>query len=150
MKTARWLPLLVVVLVAACRPWGASPSPAVPSPLTSPTVAPSPAGGPPKVTGMVTAAPVCPVEQSPPNPACAPRPVAGAVIVVTNLAGEELGRTMSAADGSYELVVGVTGMVRITALPVTGLMGQPPPVEVTLDTPTSVERVDLEYDTGIR
>jgi hypothetical protein len=93
---------------------------------------------------------VCPVEQSPPDPRCAPRPVAGAVIVATNAAGHEVGRTTSAADGSYELTLGQTGTVLITGLPVEGLMGQPQPVQITVSSPGSIERVDLEYDTGIR
>src|ERR1035437_4003917 len=39
------------------------------------------AGGPGGVTGTITAGPVCPVEQSPADPKCAPRPVAGAVVI---------------------------------------------------------------------
>ena len=38
----------------------------------------------------------------------------------------------------------------ITALPVDGLVGTPAPVRVTLASPGEIERVDLEYDTGIR
>ena len=108
------------------------------------------AGGPPRVTGMVSAGPVCPVEPASPDPRCAPRPVAGAVIVATDASGQEVGRATSAADGTYELVVGETGTVVLTAEPVTGLMRPPEPVSVTLTSPGQVERVDLEYDTGIR
>ena len=100
--------------------------------------------------GTITAGPVCPVEQSPPDPQCAPRPVEGAVVVATNAGGEEVGRGTSAADGSYELVVTETGSVLITALPVAGLMGTPSPVSLTLIAPSEVHRLDLEYDTGIR
>ena len=82
-------------------------------------------GGPPSVTGTVTAGPVCPVEQSPPDPKCAARPVAGAVIVATDASGQEVGRATSAADGSYQLIVGETGTVLISALPVAGLIGAP-------------------------
>jgi hypothetical protein len=110
----------------------------------------SPAGGPPIVAGTVTAGPVCPVEKSPPDPQCAPRPVAGAVIVATDLAGDEVGRAVSGADGSYELVVTEGGTVLVTGQPVDGLMGAPTPVTLTLTFPSEHERIDLQYDTGIR
>lgn len=100
--------------------------------------------------GTVTAGPVCPVERNPPDPKCAPRPVAGAVIVVTNSAGAEVGRTTSGADGTYQFNVDETGAMLISALPVTGLMGVPDPVTVNLTFPGATVRVDLEYDTGIR
>jgi len=98
----------------------------------------------------VAAGPVCPVEQIPPDPQCAPRPVAGATIVATNTGGQEVGRTTSGADGSYELIVGETGTVLVTAQPVVGLAMPPAPVSVGLSSPSEVERIDLEYDTGIR
>jgi hypothetical protein len=102
------------------------------------------------VVGTITAGPVCPVEQSPPDPQCAPRPVEGAVIVATDAIGDEVGRATSDADGSYLLPVGETGNVVITALPVAGLMGTPSPVSLTLTAPSEVHRLDFEYDTGIR
>ncbi len=100
--------------------------------------------------GTVSAGPVCPVEQSPPDPQCAPRPVAGAVIVATDAGGQEVGRATSAADGSYQLIVSETGTVLLTAQPVAGLVRPPAPVSVTLTSPSEFQRVDLEYDTGIR
>ncbi len=100
--------------------------------------------------GTITAGPVCPVEQSPPDPRCAPRPVAGAIVVATDSGGQEVGRATSAADGSYQMVVGETGVVIISALPVAGLMGAPAPVSITLAGPGETEHVDLAYDTGIR
>ena len=100
--------------------------------------------------GTITAGPVCPVERNPPDPQCAPRPVGGAIVIATNASGEEIGRATSAADGSYELVVGQTGTALLTAQPVAGLMGVPQPVSVALTSPSEVEHVDLSYDTGIR
>ena len=102
------------------------------------------------MTGTVTAGPVCPVERVPPDPSCAPRPVAGAVIVATDANGHEVGRATSDADGSYRLLVSETGTVLITSLPVTGLMSPPAAVSVSLTSPSQIEHVDLEYDTGIR
>ena len=46
-------------------------------------------------------------------------------MVVNERQREEVGRTTSAADGSYELAVTESGSVLITALPVAGLMGTP-------------------------
>jgi hypothetical protein len=147
MAAVRLLTLVACALVVGCG----SGQPPIGSPAglgESPVV--SPAGGPPKVTGTVSAGPVCPVEQSPPDPACAPRPVAGAVIVATDAQGAEVGRATSLADGSYELAIGETGIVLISAMPVAGLVSAPAPVRVTLSGPGEVQRVDLEYDTGIR
>jgi len=100
--------------------------------------------------GTVRAGPVCPVETVPPQPQCKARPVVGAVIVASDAGGREVGRTTSAADGSYQLFVGETGTVTISGLPVAGIMTAPAPVSVTLTSPADVERVDLIYDTGIR
>lgn len=135
-----WLPLLGALVLACSAPGGSS----------SPTPTLAPAGPPPSVTGVVTAGPVCPVERNPPDPSCAPRPVAGAVIVATDAAGQTVGRATSDADGSYLLIVGETGTFVIKALPVTGLMGVPPSVTVTLALPSATARVDLVYDTGMR
>jgi hypothetical protein len=145
MNVFRFLGLVACVLVVACGP----ASGASPVPDASPVI--SPAGGPPGViAGTVTAGPVCPVETVPPKPECAARPVAGAVIVATDASSQEVGRATTGADGSYQMVVGETGTMTISALPVVGLMGAPAPVSVTLASPSRTERVDLEYDTGIR
>jgi hypothetical protein len=144
MNVVRLLMLVACTLAVACGPAN------VASVLPSPSPVVSPAGGPPSVTGTISAGPVCPVEQVPPDPRCAPRPVAGAVIVATNASGQEVGRATSAADGTYQLIVSQTGTVLITALPVAGLAQPPAPVTVTLTQPSDIERIDLEYDTGIR
>jgi hypothetical protein len=143
------LQLAVVVLIAACQT-GQSTPPTVTPIAVSPTPVVSPAGPPPVVVGTVTAGPVCPVERSPAPPNCAPRPVAGAVVIASDANGDELARTTSAADGTYRLTVGQTGRVVITGLPVTGLTRAPAPATVTLDGPGAVVQVNLEYDTGIR
>jgi hypothetical protein len=110
----------------------------------------SPAGGPGRVYGIITAGPVCPVERSPADPKCAPRPVAGAVVVAKDATGDELGRATSQADGSYALPLSVKGTVVITALPVAGLVGVPPPVSLTFADQDDVQQLNLAYDTGIR
>jgi len=132
--------LLGVVLLSCTTPAGTGgPSPIV-----------SPAGPPPSVTGVVTVGPVCPVERIPPDPSCAPRPVGGAVVEALDASGREVARATTAADGSYLLTVGETGTFTITAQPMAGFMRTPTPMTVTLALPGTTERVDLEFDTGIR
>ena len=141
----RIIPLILLcALVGACQQSAGTPQPPSPSPIVTP------GGPPPRVTGTVTAGPVCPVEKNPPDPSCAPRPVAGAVIVATDPGGQEVGRTTTAPDGTYLLVVSQTGTAIITAQPVAGSFGTPMPVSVTPAAPGVTLRVDLEYDTGIR
>jgi hypothetical protein len=54
------------------------------------------------------------------------------------------------ADGSYALPLSVKGTVVITALPVAGLVGVPPPVSLTFADQDDVQQLNLAYDTGIR
>ena len=103
-------------------------------------------------TGLLTvsavAGPVCPVERVPPDPACAPRPVAAKDVAVIT------------ADGSQQVVVGRTdaaGKVRF-ALPfgryvVRGRSngGFPiPPEDTAVEVGARPVDVTLNYDTGIR
>jgi hypothetical protein len=113
------------------------------------TPGPSIAGPISYVEGRATAGPVCPVVRSPEPSECAPRPVAGAVIVASNPGQGEVARATSGADGSYRLTIYGFGSFTLTALPVQGLMRAPAPVTVTLVS-TETKRVDFEYDTGIR
>lgn len=142
----------IVLAVLAAALLGACATPTAPTALPQgpSAAAATPAGGAPVIQGTVTAGPVCPVEQDPPDPACAPRPVAGAVIVATDGTGAEVCRATTAADGTYELVFVETGTVLVSAEPVTGLMGVPEPVAIELAGRGPVVLLDLEYDTGIR
>ena len=101
------------------------------------------------VTGTVTAGPTCPVVTDPPDPACADRPVAGAVLVVTDLAGVEVGRMTSDGDGSFALSL-APGAYRIEPQPVDGLMGTAAPVEFFVVFGEPPTEVAIGYDTGIR
>ena len=126
---------VIAALLAACSP--------------GPTA--EPAGPLQTIVGTVTAGPTCPVERNPPESRCAPRPIAGAIVVVEDPAGHEVGRTTSGADGRYRVTIAMSGTVSVTGLPVPGLMGTPRPVTVTLaGASDGVQTVDLEYDTGIR
>jgi hypothetical protein len=100
------------------------------------------------IAGKVTAGPVCPVERIPPDPAYAPKPVRGAVIVVRQAAGIEVARVTTAADGTFFVDL-APGAYMVDPTPVTGLMGTAPRQNSTV-VAGAVATVDLEYDTGIR
>jgi hypothetical protein len=101
------------------------------------------------VSGTVTAGPTCPVVTDPPDPSCADRPVAGAVLVVTTLAGVELDRTTSDAEGRFALSL-PPGTYRLEPQPVEGLMGTAAPVEFTVEPGALALDLVIGYDTGIR
>jgi hypothetical protein len=100
------------------------------------------------IAGTVTAGPVCPVERDPPDPACAPRPVAGAVLVVRDAAGTEIARAVADPAGTYEVEL-PAGTYTIEPQPVEGLLGTPASVDVVV-AEGAVRSLDLSYDTGIR
>jgi hypothetical protein len=104
------------------------------------------------VTGVATAGPVCPVER-PGDSACAPRPVGGAVLLVTRPDGTEVTRVTTVADGRFSLNL-PPGDYLLVPQPVNGLMGTAPSVPFTVG-PTgqpgpSPTTLQVEYDTGIR
>jgi hypothetical protein len=100
------------------------------------------------VRGTVTAGPTCPVETIPADPACAPRPVAGAVLVFTDADGREVKRVTSAQDGSFAIEL-PPGVYQVMAQSVEGLMGTPAPMEVEVG-PGQPAELQVSYDTGIR
>lgn len=101
------------------------------------------------VRGTVTAGPTCPVERDPPDPACAARPVAGAVLVFTDVNGAEVARATSAADGTFMLEL-APGVYHLVAEPVEGLMGTPEPMDLEVVAGGPLTELQLSYDTGIR
>lgn len=96
------------------------------------------------------AGPVCPVERQPPDPACAPRPVEGARILVQPGDGRDIvvGEATTDADGHGSVAL-PPGEYFVFGLDVEGLMGRPEPVTVSVE-PGETVTVDLVYDTGIR
>jgi hypothetical protein len=108
----------------------------------------APGGSPTGVRGTVTAGPTCPVEREPPDPGCAERPVAGAVLVFTDAGGLEVARVTSAADGSFTVEL-APGAYHVSAEPVAGLMGTPGPMDVEVEAGQPTE-LQVSYDTGIR
>ena len=137
----------IVLLVAGCGP--ASGAPSVP-PGTSASAPASPAGtavAQSGIQGTATAGPVCPVEKVPPDPACAPRPVVGAVIVVRAAGGAEVARVQTGADGGYHADL-PPGIYDVVPQPAEGVLGTAPAQRVTIG--AGVLTLDLAYDTGIR
>jgi len=101
------------------------------------------------VRGRVTAGPTCPVERDPPDPACADRPVAGAVLIFRDGAGTEIARVTSDADGTFAVTL-APGSYGLTAEPVEGLMGTPGPMDVEVAAGQPTAELVVSYDTGIR
>ena len=110
---------------------------------------PSPDGaGEAGIRGIALAGPVCPVETEPPDPDCAPRPVAGAVIVVRDGSGAEVARTTTDADGGFVVPL-APGIYVLEPQAVEGYMGTAAAIEVEVQAGVTTE-VQLDYDTGIR
>ena len=99
--------------------------------------------------GTVSAGPSCPIVHDPPDPACADKPVAGAVIVVTNVDGTPVLQITTGADGTYDVPLG-PGAYTIAPQPVEGFMGAPEAQTVRIEMGEGVITLDFSYQTGIR
>lgn len=104
--------------------------------------------GPATVSVRLTAGPVCPIEQSPPDPNCAPRTVANAEVVLRDPSGRQVARGVSDRDGMVAFSV-PGGAYYVEPAPVDGFMSQPQPVAFAVVGGSSVG-VTATYDTGIR
>ena len=107
-----------------------------------------PSGDPALITIHLVAGPVCPVERNPPDPNCAPRPVAYAQVVLHAIDGAEVGRGTSDANGLISFSV-PGGAYYAEAQPFEGLLGLPEPQAVSVPGGSSGALL-MEYDTGIR
>lgn len=110
---------------------------------------PSPGGS--AQTGLVitaSAGPVCPVETQPPDPACAPRPVVGAIVKIRDEDGSEISSVALDASGAAFVEL-PPGEYTVEPQPVDGILGTAPPVGVMVVQGTAIP-VPLSYDTGIR
>jgi hypothetical protein len=130
-------PLLTLIvgaaLVAGC---GTAPSP---SPSPSPAAV---------LELTLLAGPTCPVETVPPDPNCAPVPVAGRVVLVLAPDGREVARGTSDAAGHIRIAV-APGSYVLRAAPVDGFPTAPADVPVVVPAGAPLQ-VTLEFDTGIR
>jgi hypothetical protein len=99
---------------------------------------------------VAMAGPTCPVETDPPDPDCAPRPVAGAPVFVMPANGQEIviAQGETGADGRLTLAV-PAGDYIVTAGAVEGLTAAPERVVVSVLAGLTTE-IPLGYDTGIR
>ncbi len=109
---------------------------------------PAASSGKVAVSGRAVAGPTCPVER-PGDPACAPRTVAGATLVVTTSNGAEVGRTRTAEDGTFTLLL-PEGDLTLVPRPVEGLMGTAEPIPLVVRLASPPPPVEVRYDTGIR
>lgn len=96
----------------------------------------------------VVAGPVCPVETMPPDPACAPRPLPGAELVVT--AADGATRTLVAGGDGVAAGVLEPGRYTVTPGAVAGVLGTAAPFELEIADPAALVEQDVIYDTGIR
>jgi hypothetical protein len=103
-------------------------------------------GGVIGIRGIATAGPVCPVVQ-PNDPACADRPVAGALVHVIDATGTEVATLETDATGVFVVSL-PPGRYQVVPDPVPGLMGTAAPSDVTVG--ATLALVQLVYDTGIR
>gem|GEM_PF-1081056 len=138
--------VVVFLIVGGCNPRAGASSSIVPSPSPAASVTPATA----TVHGKAVAGPTCPVEPASPLPGeCAPRIVAGAVLVLTDAGGHEVTRVTTAADGTFTANV-PAGSYTLTPQAVEGLMGVAPPISVTVPASASAGDLVVQYDTGIR
>jgi hypothetical protein len=101
------------------------------------------------IRGVVLAGPTCPVVTDPPDPACADRPVEGAVIVVLDGSGAEVARATTRADGAFAIGL-APGAYRVVPQPVEGLMGLAEAQDVGIVAGEPMAELTIAYDTGIR
>ncbi len=101
------------------------------------------------VRGIVTSGPSCPVVTNPPDPSCADKPVAGAVLVFRDASGSEVARVTSADDGTFVAEL-APGGYQLVAQPREGLMGTPAPMDVGVEAGQPMTELTVSYDTGIR
>ena len=102
------------------------------------------------VSGRATAGPTCPVERNPPDPACAARPVAGAILIIQDAAsGREVARVTTDRDGRF-LTALAPGAYRLVPQPVSGLMGGGRPLDFQVSAGRAPAPLEVSYDTGIR
>ena len=130
--------MLGLLLLAGCTgPPGSSPGAGVGS------------GSSEAVSGRATASPTCPVERNPPDPACAPRPVAGAVLVIQTSAGAEVRRVTTDMNGRFSVSL-APGAYRLVPQPVPGFMGGARPIDFAVRAGQTLPALEVSYDTGIR
>lgn len=134
--------VVIAVLLSACGSGGD-----IADRDTTTTIGSRPAGQG-TLEGLVLAGPTCPVQRDPPDPACSDRPVPLAILVVLDLAGDEVGRGVSDQEGRFSISL-PSGSYRLVPQPVEGLLGTAGSQDVQVKV-GDTEAVTVSYDTGIR
>ena len=127
--------LLIAAILGGCTPAATTGPGGVPA-------------GAVTISGLVHAGPTCPVVRVG-DSSCAERLVAGAVLVVTTVAGTEVARATSAADGTFSVAL-PAGDYILVPQPVTGLLGTAQPLPFHAAAGAAPAPLDVAYDTGIR
>lgn len=102
------------------------------------------------LAGRVVAGPTCPVETVPPQPRCAPRPLAASLRIRRSGSNAPATSVHSAADGRFRVRL-APGSYVVQALPKAGSPFPRPPGP--LDVKVKAGRfthITITYDTGIR
>ncbi len=137
---------VALLILGGCNPRAGASSSLAPSPSPAVTATPSTSS----LKGKAVAGPTCPVEPASPKPGeCAPRVVAGAVLVFTDSGGHEVARVTTGTDGSFAVQL-PSGTYTLTPQAVQGLMGVAPPVSATVPASGTAADLIVQYDTGIR
>jgi len=95
------------------------------------------------------AGPVCPIERTPPDPACAPRPVVGAVLLIAANDGHPVARATTDTDGRWTVTL-AAGAYVLTPQAVSGLLGSALPLQFMVSATGSPVGLVVTYDTSIR
>jgi hypothetical protein len=123
--------LVVLLVLGGCRVPGSTSAPQVP------------------VAGRAVAGPVCPVESVSPDPSCAPRPVAGAELIVRGADGAVVQVLRTDSDGRFATRL-APGTYRFEPQPVEGILGTAPAIDVEVRDGSPMDELAISYDTGIR
>jgi hypothetical protein len=116
----------------------------------APPLAPTASSVAQAVAGHAVAGPTCPVQPANPAPGqCAPAPVAGATLVVTDGTGATVATLTTAQDGAFSTAL-PDGTYTLTPQPVPGLMGGAPPLTIAVSATEHPTDLVVTYDTGIR
>lgn len=120
--------------------------------MLGPVACQSPASTPAGIAvgGRALAGPTCPVQPASPIPGqCEPRPVAGALLIVTDGSGRDVARVTTGADGTFAATL-PPGTYTLVPQPVSGLIGGARPLTFTVAAGHGPTDLAVDYDTGIR
>ncbi len=114
------------------------------------TTAPAPVPAKSGIAGRVVAGPTCPVERVPPDPRCAPRPLAATLRIRRAGAGGRGATVRAAGNGRFRVAL-APGTYVVTALPRAGSPLPRPPAPINVRVRSGrYTAVTITYDTGIR